>query len=70
MELYLANAIAKVGDVKTFFRAAYLDRFGKDTDVSTDVAAYTKIGKIPPYVELYVTKMQQKGGELVLAARN
>ena len=63
MKLYLANRLTTLEDVKTFFRAAYLARFGKDADVSTvstDVTQYTTKGTIPPYVECYVSQIQQK----------
>jgi len=48
-------------DEQSFFRSAYIWRFGKDTDVSNDVCQYKLHAIVPRYVEEYVANIQQKG---------
>lgn len=61
MYLYLREKIHSLGDdEQTFFRTAYMWRFGKDADVSSDVAQYRLHAVIPKYVEAYVQHLQSK----------
>lgn len=47
-------------DEQSFFRSAYMWRFGKDADVSNDVCQYTLHAIVPKYVEEYVIHIQGK----------
>ncbi len=69
MKLYLASSLHTREEVQQYFRAAYQARFGRDMDVSSDVQAYIEKGETPPYVEWYVSRTQQEGGDQVLTAR-
>lgn len=61
MQLWLVNQfVSGVSDPKTFFRAAYQWRFGKDADVSTDILTYKIGGIIPAYVQEYVGHIHEK----------
>lgn len=61
MYLYLREKIRSLGDdEQQFFRTAYMWRFGKDADVSTDVCQYRLHAIIPPYVQNYVCYLQAR----------
>lgn len=61
MLLYLKYAIDRAGsDEQTFFRAAYMWRFGKDANVANDVCQYRLHAIVPRYVEEYIADMQKK----------
>lgn len=47
-------------DDQTFFRAAYQWCFGKDCDVSNDVAQFKLHAIVPRYVERYILHCQEE----------
>lgn len=61
MHLYLAETMRSLGkDEQTFFRAAYMWRFGKDYDCVNDVCQYRLHALIPKYVVEYVDNIQKE----------
>lgn len=61
MLLYLRHCINQAkADEQSFFRSAYMWRFGKDADVSNDVCQYKLHAIVPKYVEEYVIHIQGK----------
>lgn len=61
MRLYLAHKMLQLNVTVTyFFRMAHVAKFGRDVDVQWDVARYLATGVPPPYVESYITEIQEK----------
>ena len=61
MQMWLADYLVRWHiEVGTFFRAAYMWKWGKDIDVSKDVQEYNKHRRVPEYVQDYMKHIQQK----------
>lgn len=61
MRLWLADRLLRENITpESFFRSAYIWRFGKIVDISRDVLEYKVAGIVPIYVEAYIQHIQRK----------